>query len=63
MADLKLIQLAEIRDERDNHVKALEGAVGELQGWRTEVDGNIDDIRMTSAATSSLQRRSLSNHR
>ena len=44
MADLKLIQLAEIRDERDDRVVALEGAVGELQSWRQEVDGHIDDI-------------------
>ncbi|CAD6253095.1 unnamed protein product [Miscanthus lutarioriparius] len=45
MADLELIRLAEIRDERDDRVEALEGAVGELQGWRMKVDGNIDDIR------------------
>lgn len=43
MADLKLIQLAEIRDERDDRVEALEGAVGEPQSW--EVDGHIDNIR------------------
>jgi hypothetical protein len=45
MADLELIRLAEIRDERDDRVEALEGAVEELQAWRPEVNAHIDDIR------------------
>ena len=45
MADLELIQLAEIHDERDDRVEVLEGAVGELQSWRPEINGHHDDIR------------------
>jgi hypothetical protein len=45
MADLELIRLAEIRDERDDRVEAAEQAVGDLQSWRLELDGYIDDIR------------------
>jgi hypothetical protein len=45
MGDLELIRLAKIRDERDDRVEELEGAVGNLQSWRQELDGYIDDIR------------------
>lgn len=45
MGDLELIRLAEIRDERDDRVEELEGAVGDLQSWQQELDGYIDDIR------------------
>ncbi|CAD6334072.1 unnamed protein product [Miscanthus lutarioriparius] len=44
MVDIELIRLAEIRDEQDDRVEALEGAVGELQSWRPEIDGHLDDI-------------------
>jgi Mg2+/Co2+ transporter CorC len=45
MADLELIRLAEIRDEHDDRVEALEQAVAELQAWRPEVNRYIDDAR------------------
>jgi DNA repair exonuclease SbcCD ATPase subunit len=45
MADLELIRLVEIRDERDDRVEAVEQAVWELQSWRMELDGYVDDIR------------------
>jgi hypothetical protein len=45
MVDLELIRLAEIHDERDDRVEATEQAVGDLQSWRLELDGYIDDIR------------------
>lgn len=45
MADLELIHLAEIHDEHDDRVEELEGAVRDLQLWRQEVDGNLDDVR------------------
>jgi len=44
MADLELICLAEICDDRDDNVEALEGVVGDLQTWRTEIKSRIDDI-------------------
>jgi hypothetical protein len=44
MANLELIHLAEIHDERDDRVEELEDAVGDLQSWRQELDGYIDDI-------------------
>ncbi|CAD6340373.1 unnamed protein product [Miscanthus lutarioriparius] len=48
--DARLISLesfasAQSGDERDDRVETLEEAVSELQSWRMEVDGNIDDIR------------------
>jgi hypothetical protein len=45
MGNLELIRLAKIRDERDDRVEELEGAVGNLQSWWQELDGYIDDIR------------------
>lgn len=45
MADLELIRLSEIRDERDDRMEDLEGVVGELQAWRQDTEGYIDDVR------------------
>lgn len=44
MANLELILLAEIHDEWDDRVEELEGAVRDLQSWRQEVDGNLDNL-------------------
>lgn len=66
MADLELIRLAEIRDEHDDRVEALEQAVAELQAWRPEVNGYIDDARyelhrLTKSHTTPLQQPTLSS--
>lgn len=44
MSDLELIRLAEIRNKRDDRVEDLEGAVGDLQSWRQEAEGNLGDL-------------------
>jgi len=69
MADLELIRLAEIHDERDDRLEALEGVVRNLQIWRTETDGYIDDIHydlrrhLPRSPTTQLQHPSLTARR
>lgn len=43
--DLKLIRLCEIRDERDDHVSALEEATAANEEWWLWVEASIYNVR------------------
>lgn len=44
-ADLELIRIHEIRDERDDRVEAVESEVKGITEWRPLIDGSIDYLR------------------
>jgi hypothetical protein len=46
MKELELIRIYEIRDKRDERMSAVETVVADLEAWRPNVDGFIDDTRL-----------------
>lgn len=45
VGDLEMIHLAEMRDERDDHIEALEDAAKVFDDWRPWVEAAIYDVR------------------
>lgn len=45
VATLEATRVAEIHDERDDRVAALETAAADLGSWRPEVEGIVDDLK------------------